>query len=399
MTTSVRSDPLRVGIVGLGNAARMILPNAAASAHVVLAGAADSRADARRRFTETYRLPVFETVEELARSDLDVVWVATPNQFHAEHVVVAAEAGKHVVCEKPMALTLADCDRMIAAAAANNVKFMLGHSKLMQAPIRKMREVLDSGVLGEVIQISTWNYNDWLQRPRLAAEVDTEQGGGICYRQAPHQVDIVRYLAGRPARSIRAVAKRADSNFPTEGNFSALLEFDGGLAANLVYNAYGFFDVAELSWNIGEGGEVRVPSTSVRRSRLKGPVEPGAQYGRGQGGSGEMPERRQPFYGLTVVSCERGVLRQSPDGVFIYDESGRREVLCDTAPPVLRDFAELAAAITEDRAPFPDGNWGKATVEVCLALLESSQKSQEVRLSHQSLYDTTRQQSGQAAGG
>ncbi len=385
MTTSVRSDPLRVGIVGLGNAARMILPNAAASAHVVLAGAADSRADARGRFVETYRLPVFESVEELARSDLDVVWVATPNQFHAVHVVVAAEAGKHVVCEKPMALTLADCDRMIAAAAANNVKFMLGHSKLMQAPIRKMREVLDSGVLGEVIQISTWNYNDWLQRPRLAAEVDTEQGGGICYRQAPHQVDIVRYLAGRPARSIRAVAKRADPNFCTEGNFSALLEFDGGLAANLVYNAYGFFDVSELSWNIGEGGEVRAPSTSVRRSRLKGPVEPGAQYGRGQGGSGEKPERRQPFYGLTVVSCERGVLRQSPDGVFIYDETGCREVLCDTAPPVLRDFAELAAAVAEDRAPFPDGNWGKATLEVCLALLESSQKSQEVRLSHQSL--------------
>ncbi len=380
MTVSPRSGPLRMGIVGLGNAARMILPNAKASADVVLVAACDVRDEVRSRFSETHNLAAYETVEELARSDLDVIWVATPNQFHVGHVVVAAEAGKHVVCEKPMALTLADCDRMIAAAAANNVKFMLGHSKLMQAPIRKMREVLDSGVLGKVIQISTWNYNDWLQRPRLAAEVDTDQGGGICYRQAPHQVDIVRYLAGCRAQSIRAVANRADPNFPTEGNFSALLVFEGGLAANLAYNAYGFFDVTEFTWNIGEGGEVRTPiSESVPRARLKGPVEPGAQYNRQQG-SGNKTERHQPFYGLTIVSCERGVLRQSPDGLFLYDETGSREVPCDTDPPILRDFAELRSSIAEDRAPFPDGHWGKATVEVCLALLESSKRSQEIPL-------------------
>ena len=389
MTVSPRSGPLRMGIVGLGNAARMILPNAKTSADVVLVAACDVRDEVRSRFSETHGLPVYETVEELARSDLDVVWVATPNQFHADHVVAAAEAGRHVVCEKPMALTLADCDRMIAAASANNVKFMLGHSKLMQAPIRKMREILDSGVLGKVIQISTWNYNDWLQRPRLAAEVDTDQGGGICYRQAPHQVDIVRYLAGCRAQSIRAVANRADTNFPTEGNFSALLAFEGGLAANLVYNAYGFFDVTEFTWNIGEGGEVRTPiSEAAPRRRLKGPVEPGGQDGRL--GTPKKTERRQPFYGLTIVSCERGVLRQSPDGLFIYDEAGRREVVCDDAPPILRDFAELRSSIAQDRAPFPDGHWGKATVEVCLALLESSKRSQEMPLLFQARADAER---------
>jgi len=103
------------------------------------------------------------------------------------------------------------------------------------------------------------------------------------------------------------------------------------------------------------------------------------------GGAENKGERRQPFYGLTVVSCERGILRQSPDGVFIYDENGRREVLCDDTPPILRDFSELAASIAEDRPPFPDGHWGKATVEVCLALLDSSARSQEVKLQFQSL--------------
>ncbi len=371
---------LRIGIVGLGNAASMILPALKGSRDAVLAGAADTRAEARAQLEDTYGVPAFESVSDLVRSECDAVWIATPNQFHAEQAIVAAEAGKHVICEKPMALSLAECDRMIAAAAAaSNVKLLLGHSKLMQAPVRKMREILDSGTLGQVLQIATWNYNDWLQRPRLAAEVDTDQGGGICYRQAPHQVDIVRYLIGRPARSIRAVVNRAERHFPTEGNYTALVAFEGGAAASLVYNAYGYFDVTELTWGVGEGGQVQKPRYGRRRAT--GPVSPEVRYGRREAAA--PADRHEPFYGLTVVSCERGVLRQSPDGVFVYDETGCREIACDRGMAIHRDVAELAAAIAEDRAPFPDGQWGKATLEVCLALLESARGAKEMRLVHQ----------------
>lgn len=383
MTAAPAAAPLKIGIVGLGNAASMILPAFTASADAVLGGVADIRGDIREKCRATYGVPAYASIDELVRSDIDVVWVATPNQFHAAHVVAAAEAGKHVICEKPIALDLQECDRMIAAAAANKVKFLLGHSKIMQAPIRKMREVLDSGVLGNIVQIATWNFNDWLQRPRLAAEVETEQGGGICFRQAPHQVDIVRYLAGRPALSVRAIANRADPHFRTEGNYSALIEFEGGLAASLVYNAYGYFDIAELTWNIGEGGQVGVPiAEAPPRARVKGPVGPSVRYGERR--HSKTPRiQRQPFYGLTIVSCERGVMRQSPDGLFLYDENGRREIPCDDTSALHRDFAELASAIREDRAPFPDGHWGKATLEVCLGLLESTQGSRDVRLHYQ----------------
>lgn len=328
-------------------------------------------------------MPAFASIEDLARSDIDVIWVATPNQFHAEHVVVAAEAGKHVICEKPIALDLRECERMIAAAAANEVKFLLGHSKIMQNPIRKMRDIVDSGALGKIVPIATWNFNDWLQRPRLAAEVETDQGGGICYRQAPHQVDIVRYLAGRRALSVRAIANRADPHFRTEGNYSALIEFEDGLAASLVYNAYGYFDISELTWNIGEGGQVATPTAEARRKpRAQGPVEPSVRYGDRRPSTAPRVQR-QPFYGLTVVSCERGVIRQSPEGLFVYDENGRREIPCDNSSALHRDFAELASAIRDDRAPFPDGYWGKATLEVCLGILESTKGSCDVRLIQQ----------------
>jgi phthalate 4,5-cis-dihydrodiol dehydrogenase len=372
---------MRIGIVGLGNAASMILPALRDCPHAMLGGAADLRSEALARFAETYNAPAFATISELVRADIDAVWIATPNQFHAEQAVAAAKAGKHIICEKPMAMSLADCDRMIEAADANKVKLLLGHSKLMQAPVLKMREVVESGVIGDVLQVATWNYNDWLQRPRLAPEVDTAQGGGICYRQAPHQVDVVRYLMGRPARSIRAVVNRADPNFSTEGNFTALLAFEGGGAASLVYNAYGYFDGTELTWGIGEGGLKQEPRYG--RKRVTGPVSLEARYGRREPVSGER--HHQPIYGLTVITCERGVVRQSPDGVFVYDESGCRELPCEPDQRAIhRDVAELAASIAEQRAPFPDGNWGKATLEVCLALLESASSAREILLVNQS---------------
>ena len=369
---------LKIGIVGLGNAAGMILPALKGNAHAALAGVADLRADARDAASLAYGVPAFASAEELARADVDAIWIATPNQFHAEQAVVAANAGKHIICEKPMALTLAECDRMIEAAAASKVKLLLGHSKLAQAPVRKLREIIDGGLIGRVIQIASWNYNDWLQRPRLLAEVDTDQGGGICYRQAPHQVDIVRYLMAKPARSIRGMVARADPNFPTEGNYSALLAFDGA-EASLVYNAYGYFNVSELTWDIGEGGEQRAPRYGGRR--MAGPVSPELRYAKRAPSS--PAERHQPFYGLTIVSCERGILRQSPNGIFVYDQHGQREVPCDAEPSIHRDVAELAAAIAENRPPFPDGHWGKATLEICLGLLESAARGSEVPLRHQ----------------
>jgi phthalate 4,5-cis-dihydrodiol dehydrogenase len=183
---------------------------------------------------------------------------------------------------------------------------------------------------------------------------------------------------GKPARSIRGMVGRADPNFPTEGNYTALLAFDDA-AASLVYNAYGYFNVTELTWGIGEGGEQRAPRYGGRR--MAGPVSPELRYAKRAPSS--PAERHQPFYGLTIVSCERGILRQSPNGIFVYDQHGQREVPCDAEPSIHRDVAELAAAIAENRPPFPDGRWGKATLEICLGLLESAARGSEVPLRHQ----------------
>ena len=381
---------LRVGIAGLGAATEQTLPAfKSPPPGVSLAGAADIRAEARDAFAKKYGLPTYDTVAALcAAPDVDVVWVSTPNPFHCEHVLQAAQHGKHVICEKPMAVTLDECDRMVEACAKAEVKFIQGHSKIFDSPIRAMREVVASGRLGQVIQITSWNYNNWLQRPRLPSEVDTKQGGGLVYRQGPHHVDIVRYIAGGMAKTVRGVAGRWDPNFDTEGNFSALITFENGAAATLGFNGYGYFDIVELTWNIGEGGGV-VPDPRMRtpKPRVTGPTPALDKYRwaqtEGPAHERHIGARKMPFFGLTVVACERGHIRQSPDGLYLYTEKGCEDVPIRSNAGREAELVELTSALVENRPGFPNAEWGRATLEVCLGILQSSRENREIALSRQ----------------
>jgi phthalate 4,5-cis-dihydrodiol dehydrogenase len=374
---------LRVGIAGLGRVSRQIVPGFAGVDGVTLAAAADLRPEAREKFTTSHGLPAFETVEAMCQSPLvDAIWVGTPNPLHCAHAVAAAENGKHVICEKPMALSLEECDRIIAATERSGVQIVLV-SKIFDPPVHAMRQVILSGRLGKVVQINSMMFSDWLQRPRLAEEVDTSRGGGIVFRQAPHIVDINRYLAGGMATSVRAVTGSWNPRFATEGNFAALLAFDGGAAANVSISGYGYFDSAELTWGIGEGGrQASQAQLHGGRARSDGPLDPTTKYA-AVPTDANTGEQRQPFYGLTIVSCERGVIRQSPDGLMIYTDTGCEEVSVARTTRCAAELIELRDAVAEGRKVFPDGPWGKATLEVCLAILASAREHRDLPLTQQ----------------
>jgi phthalate 4,5-cis-dihydrodiol dehydrogenase len=389
VAAKTRARALRVGIAGLGVASSQVLPAFAKGTPYALAGGADNRAEARAAFEAAHGKPSYASVAELcARDDVDAVWISTPNTVHAEHAICAARHGKHVICEKPMAVTLRECDRMIAAARKHGVHFLQGHSKIYQAPIKAIRDIVNSGRIGKVIQISALNSNDWLQRPRLAPELDTAKGGGLVYRQGPHMIDIVRFIGGGMVETVRGVTGRSDRHFDTEGHFNALLQFETGAAASLAFNGYGWFDVAELTWGIGESGTVqskgrRFPGV---RPRLTGPADidqKAAVADQRAPSRRSQKDRRQPFFGLTVVACEHGMIRQSPDGLYLYTEDGREEIRCPKGHGREFELRELHEAITQGRDVFPDGNWGKATLEVCLAIMASSQDGRTRRMRHQ----------------
>ncbi len=88
-------------------------------------------------------------------------------------------------------------------------------------------------------------------------------------------------------------------------------------------------------------------------------------------------------YGLTNGSCGRGASRQSPQGIYVYSEAGREEIPCAADEGRSAELRELYQAVAQDRPAFPDGRWGKATLEVCVAMLQSSNERREIVLAHQ----------------
>ncbi len=383
---------LRVGLAGLGSVSRTILGSVDTIEDVKLTAVADIRQEPLDAAREQYGVETFDSVEAMCESpNVDAVWVCTPNPFHAEHTIIAAEHGKHVICEKPMAVTLEQAQAMVDIVERNGVRYVQGHSKIFDPPIRRMREVVSSGELGRLVQLNTWEYKPWISgQPRLGSEVDSSMGGGVLYRQGPHQTDIIRGIGGGMVKSVRAVAGCWNPSFPlAEGDYTAFLEFEDGVAATMVFNGYGYFDITEMTWGIGEGGQRRNVDIPTVAERYGGSVEADVKYAfAGERAERERAERmsgrrHQPFFGLTIASCERGDIRQSPDGLYIYDENGRREVTFDNRGHGRGELTELRDAIREERPTFPDARWGMASLEVILGILQSSNERREVTMSLQ----------------
>jgi phthalate 4,5-cis-dihydrodiol dehydrogenase len=235
-------------------------------------------------------------------------------------------------------------------------------------------------------------------RPRTADELDINQGGGIPYRQGPHQVDTVRLLGGGMLRSVRAGVGQWFDQRPIPGYYSAFLEFEDGTPVTIAHNGYGYFLGAELvPW-----GEDRQRYNAEQRAEIRGALRSGQRDETADkqamriGGSAEesifrnSTERKwvPEDMGMAIASLDRADLRQSAHGIYIHSDEGKRElnVVKTGETSILQRRAELVElydAVVGGKPVWHDGRWGMATLEVCLAMLESARERREVRLQRQ----------------
>ena len=387
-------------MIGIGVGGAEILPAMEAMDCIAVAAGADVIPATLERFKERFpSAKTYDSAEALCRDPgVDAVWVSSPNRFHAEHTILAATHGKHVVVEKPMAVTLADAERMVEAADENEVKLLAGHTRAFTLPIRAMRRVIESGKYGQLRALNIWSYSDWMLRPRTPDELDLAQGGGIPYRQGPHQVDTVRLLGGGMLRSVRAQVGQWLPERPIPGFYAAFLEFEDGAPATISHNGYGYFLGAELvPW-----GEDRQRYTAAERASIRQQLRAGTRAETAEkqalriGGEQERaifrrsePEPWVPEdMGMAIASLDRADLRQSRYGIYIHSDAGKQEidVVAGRAMGVGQRRAELEElydAVVEGKRVWHDGRWGMATLEVCLAIMESARERKEVLLRHQ----------------
>src|SRR5215470_11113360 len=201
------SREVGVGLVGTGFIARVHAEAVSRSALASVRAVASRSADRAEAFARHWGIPAWHTdYEELvARKDVDLVCVAAPNWLHRDIVVAAAAAGKHVVCEKPLARTLREADEMIAACRRAGVKLMYAEELCFAPKYVRAKELADEGALGEVylVRQSEQHYgphSDWFWDPALA-------GGGVLMDMGCHGIEFARWVLGKPAaRTVAADA-------------------------------------------------------------------------------------------------------------------------------------------------------------------------------------------------
>jgi phthalate 4,5-cis-dihydrodiol dehydrogenase len=414
MSTTQRTTPtpqtqkkrvLKMGMVGIGVGGTEMLPAFEAMPEISLVAGADINPRIRQAFSARYEVPCYSSVEEMCRdSNVEAVWVSTPNRFHAPHTIIAADHGKHVVVEKPMALNLKEAAEMIEACKKNGVILVAGHTRSFTPPVRAMRRMVASGELGKVRAINLFAFTDWLTRPRTAEELDPAQGGGLVYRQGPHQVDSVRLIGGGLVRSLRAHVSNWMPGRPIDGYYAAFMEFEDGTPATIVHNGNGLFLASELvPWGTDKQRYTPEERIRIRKALRAGTWDDEAEKQTIRigglkerttfepGRDGVTPQKMwvPEDLGIMIVTCERGDMRHSPYGIFVYDDNGKREIQLRQDKYMgglgtrRAELEDLYNAVVLGEPVLHTGEWGMGTLEVCLAMKESSEQRREVRLSHQ----------------
>ena len=241
-------------VIGLGRIAGHFMAGSRSTTNSQITALVSGHRDKADRIAAEYGIPAnsiynYENFDEIAHnSSVDAVYVALPNSMHAEYTIRAAKAGKHVLCEKPMATNVADCERMIAACTAANVKLMIAYRCHYEPTNLRAVKIIRDGDLGQVQAIeSSFGFNmgpnEWRTNKKLA-------GGGPLFDVGIYSLNACRYLTGEEPQYISAYASTNDHDprfAEVEENVSWTMRFPSGVLAtcNTTYGANmpGYFHV------------------------------------------------------------------------------------------------------------------------------------------------------------
>ena len=237
------------GLVGCGWVARdYVAPALRAARGATLAALCDPDAAAMKRIRDdSPDVAAFADLDEMLAADIDAVYLATPNHLHREGCERAARAGKHVLCEKPMATKLDDARAMVEVCAQNNVVYATAFDQRFHAAHQQLREIIQRGELGEItlarVHYACWtpptwkpdsddgSHDNWRIDPQRA-------GGGAFIDLAPHGLDLTQMLLDSPLEEVACLMQRRVFDYPVDDGAALIGRFGNGalLTMNVAYN-------------------------------------------------------------------------------------------------------------------------------------------------------------------
>jgi 1,5-anhydro-D-fructose reductase (1,5-anhydro-D-mannitol-forming) len=230
---------LRWGIIGAGEiAGRGMGPALNRAANTKFAAVCSRSMDKARAFAARYKVErAYDSLEKMLQDrELDAVYIATPNSLHAPQAILAAEAGKHVLCEKPMATTVRDAELMIEACNRNQVKLGVVYQNRYHPAHYEARKQIQSGTLGDIDLASAQmcrgfargsHWSGWRIDPVMT-------GSGAIVAQAVHPIDLLRFLLESEVELVQAMTDESPPERPVEEMVYSVLRFRNGVHATVV---------------------------------------------------------------------------------------------------------------------------------------------------------------------
>lgn len=338
---------IKVGVIGCGSIAKhRHIPEHAANENVEIVAFCDIVEERAQEYADQYNAKAYTSFEELLKNEeVDAVSVCTPNSLHAPISIAALNAGKHVLCEKPMATSAEEADAMIAAGEKNGKKLMIAHNQRFVASHAKARSIIESGALGKIYSFRTafghggpenWSAdgsNSWFFKKELAFI-------GAMGDLGVHKTDLLRYLIGEEFTEVAAfVEGSAKENSTVDDNAVCILKSESGMIGTLA---------ASWAYNGGEDNSTVFYAEN-----------------------GILRLEDDPDYSL-IIEYKNGNSERHSLGAIQSNEEGQQ-----TDTHVVEHFI---TSILDDTTPPVCGNEGKKSLQVILAALESSETKQIVRV-------------------
>lgn len=347
--------PLKIAIAGCGKVAHLHAKASEQADNVTLVAAWSRRYASAQRFASEYAIrPCRKISKMVTEYQVDLVIICTPHPFHLDPCVEAAKAGAHILVEKPLASTLEDCDTMIEACKAHNVKLGVISQRRWYPPVWRMKEAIAAGKIGKPV-IGTVSMLGWRDRAYYEADAwrgtwDME-GGGVLVNQAPHQLDIFLWYMGEIDE---LVAIRENVNHPyieVEDTALAILRFKSGAIGNIIVSNSQKPGIHAKIHVHGENGA----SVGVQ-------TEGGAMFIAGMSGITEPPEHDI----WTVPGETQLMVKWNEEDAKQFNET---DPLVYYFKCQIEDFRD---AVKANREPLVNGLDGRRTVELFTGIYRSN---------------------------
>jgi len=325
---------LKWGLIGAGDIARKrVAPALRDLPSCDLVSVSRSRADLAESFANEFGVPKWfaDWRDQMSDDEIEAVYIATPVYLHAQQTIAAAKAGKHVLCEKPMGLSLRECDEMIAACQANNVKLGIAYYRRFYPAAIRAKEIIDSGEIGKVsvAQINAFEFFDPpADDPRRWLLDKTRSGGGPMIDFGCHRVEVLMNLLGQIGR-VEGMTSNAAFGREVEDTALALLHFENGCCATITVS-HASIEPRDTLEIYGTKGSIHIPVLN----------------------KGDM----------TVMSGGTTRFEQHPTGVNVHE-------------PLIEDFTD---AVLNRREPTISGHVGRE-VNLVIEQIYGSALAAEVR--------------------